>query len=100
MIGVPRYRCGYCSSPADEGGRCPTCGSALYDCHAALEGTTAWGREYLERALRSRDWAWKIVTELKSELHYRRLEDRDDGRDVNRFVGRESPYDEHGNLRV
>jgi hypothetical protein len=95
---LPRYRCGYCSSPADEGGRCPTCGSALYDCHRALEG--AVGRKYLERALMSRDRAWEIVTELKTELHYRRLEDRDEGRDVNRFVGHESPYDEHGNLRV
>ena len=91
---IPRYRCGYCSSPAendvDTNGRCGVCGSALYDCHHALQGAN--NPEYIRRALKSRDRAWGIVDETRNEIQHRRLEDLKEGRDPTRFRGLPSPF--------
>lgn len=86
MTEIPRYRCGYCSSPSDEDGRCEVCGSALYDCHRAISG--ARNEEYIKRALKSRDRAWRLVDSMREELNDRRIEDHKENRDPSRF---ESP---------
>jgi hypothetical protein len=87
---IPRYRCGYCSSPgSDYGtGRCRVCGSALYDCHRALKG--AHHEEYLRRALKQLDRQLQLVRDMSGELRARRMDDLRNGLDPGRFKLEES----------